>query len=77
MKTEYKFIYFIKVEDKPKTSIWHCRNDRSDDLLGEIKWYGPWRQYCFYPVPETIFNVGCLEDINHFIGQLKAEREGK
>ena len=73
MKTQYKFIYFIKVEDKPKTSVWDCISD--SDWLGQVKWYAPWRQYCFYPVPETIFNVGCFKDINDFIGQLEEERK--
>ena len=71
MKTRYKFIYFIHVANKPKTSVWHCLNNGSDSLLGGIEWYGPWRQYCFFPEFDTVFNVSCLEDINHFIGQLK------
>ena len=77
MKTHYKFIYFIKVEDKPKTSVWHCLSQSTNDLLGEVKWYGSWRQYCFFPEPTTVFNVGCLEDINDFIGQLKKEKKGE
>ncbi len=72
---EYKYIYFIKVEDKPKTSVWHCRNQKSNGLLGVVKWYGPWRQYCFLPEPNTIFNTGCFENINHFIKQLTDERK--
>jgi len=70
MKTEYKYIYFIKVEDKPKTSVWHCRNQKSHGLLGIVQWFGPWRQYCCFPEPETVFSVGCNRDINHFIDQL-------
>lgn len=67
MITDYKYIYFIKVEDKRKTSVWHCRSRGSDNLLGIVKWYGRWRQYCFFPEPDTVFNVGCNEDINDFI----------
>jgi len=75
MITYYKYIYFIKVEDKPKTSVWHCRSRSSDDeLLGIVEWYGPWRQYCFSPEAQTVFNVTCFDDISNFIRQL---REGR
>lgn len=73
MRTEYKYIHFIKLADKPKTSVWSCRNNKGDFELGRIEWYGAWRQYCFSPAAETVFNVGCLGDINHFIGQVQAE----
>ena len=72
MKTKYKFIHFIKIEDKTKTSVWDCKSNRTNFLLGVIKWYLPWRQYCFYTMgADVVFNVGCLEDINDFIRQLK------
>jgi hypothetical protein len=71
MKTRYKYINFVKIADKPKTSVWSCRANRSGLELGEIKWYGPWRQYCYFPTCAAVYSVGCFEDINHFIGQLK------
>ena len=76
MKTKYKFIQFVWVEDKPKTSVWSCRNNRSNRELGEIRWYPMWRQYCYFPTVQAIYSVGCLEDINHFIGQLKENSQG-
>lgn len=75
MKTQYKFIYFLKTYDLPKTSVWHLRSRKSDDLLGEVKWYGPWRQYCYFAMNEAVYSVGCLEDINDFIRQLEEERK--
>lgn len=75
MKTKYKFIHFVCIKQNPKTAVWSCRNNRSDGQLGVIGWYGPWRQYCFFPNISTVFNVGCMEDINHFIGQLATERK--
>lgn len=71
MITDYKYIYFIKFADKPKTFVWFCYSKSSNDLLGEVKWYGPWRQYCFFPEPNTVFNVTCFDHINNFIGQLR------
>ncbi len=67
MQTRYKYIHFDLIKMKPKTQVWGCFNNSSDGKLGEIKWYGPWRQYCFFPFGETVFNMGCLTDINHFI----------
>lgn len=71
IKTKYQYIHFVKVDEKPKTSVWECRNNRSNDVLGVVQWYGPWRQYCFHPsVLQVVFNVGCLMDICDFIKQL-------
>ena len=70
MKTQYQYIYFIKVDEKTKTSVWDCLSKKSTNLLGQVKWYCPWRQYCFYPEPDTVFNATCNEDINDFMSQL-------
>lgn len=77
MKTKYEYIYFEKYADKSKTSIWNCRNAESNALLGQVKWYGPWRQYCFFPAFSTVFHRGCLQDICHFIQKLMDERKEK
>lgn len=74
MKTEYKYIHFVKVADKPKTSVWSCRNNATGDELGEVRWYPDWRQSCYFPVIFAVYSAGCLEDIQHFIGELKKER---
>lgn len=42
-------------------------------VLGEIKWYGAWRQYAFWPAPRTIFNKGCLSDITNWLRTLTLE----
>lgn len=33
------------------------------DKLGEIRWFGRWRQYAFYPAPGSIWNPDCLNVI--------------
>lgn len=70
MRTIFQHIHFVVIEEKPKTSVWGCLNTKSDDMLGIVKWYGPWRQYCFFPMADCVFSKGCLEDINQFIGSL-------
>jgi hypothetical protein len=47
-----------------KTKIWsvYCANL----YLGEIKWYAPWRQYCFAPIPYSLFDHSCLMELAEF-----------
>lgn len=77
MKTEFEYIHFVKIRTMPKTSVWSCRNNKSGDELGEVKWWGRWRQYCFFPcwpshsLPgEIVFNASCLDDIAAFVRSL-------
>ena len=46
-------------------------------FLGEGKWFGRWRQFCFYPVDGSIFTPGCMRDIIDFIEQLMGDRKPK
>lgn len=68
---KYQYIHFVKVADKPKTSVWSCRNNRSQAELGEVRWYAPWRRYCYFPTNKAVYSLGCMNDIIDFIGQLK------
>ena len=68
----FKYISFKKIEDKAKTSVWSCRNNKSGSELGVVKWYGPWRQYCYFPTVQAVYSAGCLEDIKVFIKQVGA-----
>ena len=74
LKTEYKYIRFFPMESKGKTEIWSCHNSRHGETLGIVKWYGPWRQYCYFASAQAVYSVGCLEDIKHFIEELKIRR---
>ena len=71
MKTRYQFINFVLVEQKPKTGVYSCRNNRSEAELGEIRWHGPWRQYCYFPTVQAVYSAGCLADIQEFMAALK------
>jgi len=77
MQTEYKHILFDLKETKAKTTVWSCKNKRSGEELAFISWYGPWRQYCFFPTIAAVYSSSCLEDIKHFIAQLEEERKDK
>ncbi len=72
-KLKYHFIHFLCVEEKPKTEVYQCLNNRCDTILGYVKWYPVWRQYCFFPEPyiEAVYSIGCLNDIAAFMEQMK------
>ena len=74
MRTEYKYIHFVKTKDKAKTSVWECCQDSNYSVLGEVKWYSPWRQYCYWSYVVAVYNVGCLTDIIDFVNQLNKEK---
>ena len=69
LTNEYKYITMIKTEDKPKTSVFEVYS-KHEDLLGEIRFFAQWRQYCFFPEDDCVFSKGCMEDINDFITKL-------
>jgi len=70
-----RYLDFIDTTAKNrKTKIIWVRSVNHGDILGEIRWYGAWRQYCFYPKADTIWNIECLQDIRVFIATLMAAR---
>jgi len=62
-----KWIEFIRTTPNKKTEVWEIYTRGLDTYLGIIKWYAPWRRYCFFPVRETVFEEVCLRDIAKFI----------
>lgn len=65
MKTRYHFIHFINTGDR-----WFCINNKSGAVLGEVAWYPAWRQYIYEPYVDTVYSVGCLNDIAAFLDQI-------
>lgn len=69
-----KYMEFDKIGDTGKTEIWNILSKSSGFILGKISWYGPWRQYCFLPSPNSVFNNSCMSDIQKFIKILMEDR---
>ena len=69
-----RYLEFSIAEQKPKTKIICVESKTRGDVLGEIKWFGKWRQYAFFPEPGTVFNIECLNDIVNKIKELMDER---
>jgi len=55
------------------TSVWIVRGS-DQSKLGEVAWYGAWRQYVFFPWPQTVLNKGCLRDLAAFCEEQMGER---
>jgi hypothetical protein len=45
--------------------------------LGEIRWFGRWRKYAFYPADATIYEETCMRDIAQFIEEETKARRAK
>lgn len=75
--TQYLKFQCVGTSTSGKTEIWQIFNLKSGILLGTIKWYGRWRQYVFYPEPDTLFNNRCLADIMNQLSDLNYRHTGK
>jgi len=73
-----KYIQFVIAHRKPKTVVINVINNGSSTILGQIAWYGAWRQYTFNPYPSTVFNNECLKEIQDVLTDLNTEhKKGK
>lgn len=66
---------YLTFEPLPRAA--DARTDRvlvvsrsSGDTLGTVKWFGRWRQYCFFPAAGTIYNPDCLRAIEQYASAL-------
>ena len=61
-----------------KTYIWTVYGGAGAGArLGQVKWYGPWRRYCFFPEPATLFDTSCLDEIRSWLEMAtKHHKEG-
>ena len=69
-----KYMTFVKVGQKPKTSEWYIVNNESGHILGLIHWWGAWRQY-IVETNECMFNNSCLNTISEFLTKLNNEQK--
>jgi len=68
-----KYLEFKLTELKPKTEVHQVLSKHHGDLLGTVKWFPKWRQYCFFPNLNSdflTFSSGCLSDIIQFLEKL-------
>lgn len=69
-----KFLNFTELPAKGVTKIIGVGNN-SGGKLAFIKWHSGWRRYAFFPFPDTLFDVACLNEISEFITELMDVRK--
>ena len=69
----YQFFTIERVAPPPgrKCATYTIRNRRDASIIGFVRWYPSWRQYCFFPTYDTAWSAGCLADVQGFLKQLK------
>jgi len=72
-----KYLRFDIVQETAKTKVIFIININHDEVIGEIKWYSAWRQYCFLPNHSTVWNIDCLNAVNLVIIELMNDRKPK
>jgi len=72
---ETKYLLFVVNCVKGKTKVIDIVNIHHHEVIGEIKWFSRWRQYCFFPIAETVWNIQCINDVNSVITKLMEERK--
>ena len=70
-----KWIEFKEVRDTGKTKVFEVIAVEDGFKLGEMKWFGRWRKYSFFPSSETVFEKDCLQDIADFLDGLMEARK--
>jgi hypothetical protein len=68
-------IKFVEEHRYLKTSRYAVYAIHDGAFLGQVMWHGPWRQYVFYPAENTLWSVGCLQDVQGFIKGLMDARK--
>jgi hypothetical protein len=63
-------VEYLKFIEKPllskATKIWGVGSINIPDDLGQVRWFGRWRKYCFFPGGGTVLDQGCLRRIAQF-----------
>ena len=75
MNMDSKYLTVNLVEKKEKTDVYDVVSYLHNVKLGEIKWFSHWRTYAFFLENDTVWNVGCLNDIVLFINTLMEKRK--
>lgn len=73
---EPRWIKFELAANLPKTQVFNVLT-KEGGYLGQVKWFGQWRRYCFYPDVGSIYEQDCLRDIANFVQQQTAQHKAK
>ena len=69
---EYFFVSKDEYEDR-KTPIYRIW-DRNAVCIALIKWYGPWRKFCFFPEGSgVVWDNKCLQEVIQLLDMYNKE----
>lgn len=69
--------YIEQPTPNTKTKRWLVHNKVTKENIGIIRWYGGWRQYVLFPLSDTYWAKGCLEEVSEFIKKEMEKRRKK
>lgn len=76
--TTFLYIELVGTSPSQKTNCYRVFNkDNLEESIGEIKWFGRWRQYCFFPFSDTVFEKTCLQDLSQYLRELNESHHAK
>ena len=70
---ETKHLIFKETGQKPKTKVWTVYNKHTQEVLGQVLWYPPFRGYCFDD-GAVVYAESCLKDLAQFVHDQMASR---
>jgi hypothetical protein len=56
----------IRASTTGKTQVYRVAGLDDRQSLGEVRWFGRWRKYAFFPIGTAVFEADCLRDIAQF-----------
>lgn len=69
--TESQWLEFKVTGKNPKTDIVTVYSKSDGSVLGQVRWYGHWRHYCFFPVKDdVVWSDRCLKDLADYVSYL-------
>lgn len=76
-EAELTHIRLVQVRDTGKTLVWEVVAKEGGFRLGEVKWFGRWRRYAFFP-SDAVFEHQCLRELADFLeSRTKDHREAR
>lgn len=71
---ETKWLSITHQGNTGKTDFWNVYTKEGTLLLGQIRWFSTFRQYSFYPQPNTVYEKQFMRDIANFMEEEMKKR---
>jgi hypothetical protein len=72
-----KYMVARLVETRPKTVVYGVFAIHHGERLGTIKWFEPWRQYCYFCLDADVFSSRCFKALTSFLDSLNQAKRGE